>query len=133
MRAPNARGPSLASAPAQPGGQAGSENSPDHAAPGAPRHTAGTPPFPAPPRNALVVDVCSVSEKHVVRRLARHDSVVQIARDRSMLNSLVADIWDAGGRIVAITDDDLDLRPLSRIVRDAESRFGPLDVIVGSG
>ena len=84
------------------------------------------------PRNALVVDSTRNATRQAVRSLAENGAVVHFMSDKGALNRRVEEIWDGGGRIVAVDDDDLNHRPLERLVQDTEQRLGPIDLIFGA-
>ena len=71
--------------------------------------------------------------RSLARRLAaRGETVVALARRRDLLESLVAEIEQAGGKAGAIACDVTDRDAVRRAFADVEARFGPPDRLIAN-
>jgi len=84
-------------------------------------------------RTALVTGASAGFGRHFARTLAASGAaVVAAARRRDLLEALVAEIGDAGGRAVAVEMDVTDGGSIRAAFAAASAVMGPIDVIVNN-
>jgi len=71
--------------------------------------------------------------RSLARRLAQHgDAMALVARRTDLLNRLVAEIEQAGGRALALTCDVTDRKAVAAAVAETESTLGPITRLVAN-
>jgi len=81
----------------------------------------------------LLTGASSGIGRSLARRIARDgEPVAVVARRQVLLESLVQEIKDAGGRALAITCDVTDREAVQATVRQAEAHFGPTTTLIAN-
>jgi short-subunit dehydrogenase len=80
---------------------------------------------------SFVTGASSGIGRSLARRMAfEGETIVAVARRKSLLDSLVREIVDGGGQAIAIACDVTDRAQVLAAVTDAEARLGPIERLV---
>lgn len=91
------------------------------------------PPFVNPPwKTSLILNASRTADFSVVRLLVEAGvGVAAHFRCRpAQMNRLVEELWDGGGRIVALPQDVEGRAAYALLMGDAEQALGPIDIVI---